>query len=54
VSARGNDLYKAISELGDKLDRLIRNKSRRRVTERRNPSPIELDVELPKTGTDGV
>ncbi|MBD5778216.1 ribosome-associated translation inhibitor RaiA [Pelagicoccus sp. NFK12] len=54
VSARGNDLYKAISELGDKLDRLIRNKSRRRVTQRRNPSPIEFDVELPKTGTDGI
>lgn len=51
VSAQGDDLYKAISDLGDKLDRLIRNASRRRVTRRRNISPVELDADLPKTGT---
>lgn len=50
VSAQGDDLYAAIAELGSKLDRLIRNKSRRRVTERRNASAIDLDADLPKTG----
>ncbi len=50
VSAHGDDLYKAIAELGSKLDRLIRNQSRRRVTERRHPSAIDLDADLPKAG----
>lgn len=51
ASAQGDDLYAAISELGQKLDRLIRNRSRRRVTERHNLSPVDLDADLPKTGT---
>lgn len=51
VSAKGDDLYQAIVELGEKLDRLIRKRSRRRVTERRNVAPIEFDAEIPKTGT---
>lgn len=51
VSAKGDDLYKAIAELSEKLDRLIRKRSRRRVTDRRNVAPVELDAEIPKTGT---
>lgn len=51
VSAKGDDLYKAISALGDKLDRLIRSKSRRRVTGRRHLSAIELDADLPKVSS---
>lgn len=51
VSARGDELYKAIAEMGSKLDRIVRNNSRRRVTERRHPSNIELDADLPKTGS---
>ncbi|MBK1879794.1 ribosome hibernation-promoting factor, HPF/YfiA family [Pelagicoccus mobilis] len=51
VSAKADDLYKAIAELSEKLDRLIRKRSRRRVTERRNLGPVELDADLPKTGT---
>ncbi len=54
VTAQGDDLYAAIAELGAKLDRLIRNKSRRRVTERRHPAAIDLDAELPKTGTNDL
>ncbi|MDQ8186936.1 HPF/RaiA family ribosome-associated protein [Pelagicoccus sp. SDUM812002] len=54
VTAQGDDLYKAISDLGDKLDRIIRNKSRRRVTERRHLSSIDLDADLPKTGTNDL
>lgn len=53
VTAQGDDLYKAISDLGEKLDRLVRNRSRRRVTKRRRLSATDLDVALPKTGTDG-
>lgn len=53
VTAQGDDLYRVISDLGEKLDRLIRNQSRRRVTERRHPSEIELDADLPKTGASG-
>lgn len=54
VSVQGDDLYKAIAELGEKLDRLIRNRNRRRVTERRNLSPIDLDADLPKAGTSEI
>ncbi|EDY81350.1 ribosomal subunit interface protein [Verrucomicrobiia bacterium DG1235] len=54
ASALGDDLYQAIGSLAEKLDRLIRNKSRRRVTQRRNLSPIELDADVPKTGTNDV
>ncbi len=54
VSAKGDDLYKAISDLGEKLDRIIRKSSRRRVTERRHPSAIELDADLPKAGPSEV
>jgi len=49
VSAKGDDLYQAIAELSEKLDRLIRKRSRRRVTDRRNVAPVELDAEIPKT-----
>ena len=52
VSAKGDDLYAAIAELSEKLDRLIRKRSRRRVTERRNVAPVELDAEISKTGSD--
>lgn len=51
ASAQGDDLYLAIAGLGEKLDRLIRNKSRRRVTERRHLAPIDLEADVPKTGT---
>lgn len=49
VSAKGDDLYAAIAELSEKLDRLVRKRSRRRVTDRRNIAPVELDAEIPKT-----
>lgn len=50
ATAKGDDLYAVIADLGEKLDRLIRRSSRRRVTERRHPKGIELDVGLPKAG----
>lgn len=50
VTVRKDDLYRAISVLGEKLDRLIRKGSRRRVTARRHLAAIELEAALPKVG----
>lgn len=49
ASAKGDDVYAVIADLEQKLDRLIRRKSRRRVTDRRHPKRIELDSDIPKT-----
>lgn len=51
VTAKGDDLYQAIAELSEKLDRWVRKRSRRRVTDRRNVSPVELDSDIPKAGS---
>lgn len=51
VSNCGYDLYQVIAELGEKLDRLIRQRRRRRVSERRHPAAIDLECAIPKTGT---
>jgi len=50
ASASGDDLYKAIRSMGEKLDRLVRRLSRKRVRSRRHAKPIELAAELPKAG----
>lgn len=46
VTVTGDDLYKAIGELGEKLDRLIRNRNRRRVTYRRRAKAAQLDAAM--------
>jgi len=51
VSAKADDLYKAIADLSEKLDRLIRKRSRRRVTDRRHVAPVDLKADIPKTAS---
>lgn len=51
ASASSDDLYKSIADLSVKLDRLIRRRSRKRVTRRRKLSPVELVADLPKAAS---
>ncbi len=49
VSEATHDLHKSIDNAVDKLDRMIRRRSRMKKVKRNHPHGIELPSELPKT-----
>jgi len=49
VNESANNLYKAIDDLTDKLDRMLRRRSRLRVLKRKQPHQIDIPSEIPKT-----
>lgn len=49
VSETTEDLYKSIDQMVDKLDRMLRQRSRQVRTKRKHPHEIELPAEIPKT-----
>lgn len=48
VSESGEDLYKAIDDVVDKLDRKIRRRSRLRVLKRKKAQDVDIPANLPK------
>lgn len=48
VSAESDDLYKSIDLLINKLDRMIRRRSRLRKVKRKNPHDVEIPALIPK------
>ncbi len=51
VKEASNDLYKSIDLLVDKLDRMLRRRSRLRKVKRMHPHDIDIPAEIPKTQT---
>ncbi len=51
VSERTDDLYTAIGQLSQKLDRKLRRYNRRRETDRKNIQPVDLGTDIPKAMT---
>jgi len=48
ASAGTGDLYKSIDLLVEKLDRMLRRRSRMRKTKRNHPHDVEIPSEIPK------
>ena len=48
AAAEADDLYKAIDEMVDKLDRMLRRRSRLRRVKRKVPHSVEIPAEIPK------
>ena len=48
VSVASNDLYKSIDEMVDKLDRMIRRRSRLTRVKRKTVRTVDIPAELPK------
>jgi len=51
--AESEDLYKSVDLLVQKLDRLLRRRSRLHRTKRKETGPVDIPAELPKVGTSG-
>jgi len=49
ASAGTDDLYKSIDLLVEKLDRMLRRRSRIRKTKRNHPHDVDIPAEIPKT-----
>ena len=47
-SVTSDDLYKSIDLLENKLDRMLRRRSRLRVLKRKKPHPVEIPASIPK------
>jgi putative sigma-54 modulation protein len=48
ADAASDDLYKSIDQLENKLDRMLRRRSRMRVVKRKHPHGVEIPAEIPK------
>ena len=51
ANVSSDDLYKAIDLLENKLDRMLRRRSRLRVMKRKQPHEVEIPAEIPKART---
>lgn len=51
ADAASDDLYKSIDQLENKLDRMVRRRSRLRVAKRKRPHDVEIPAEIPKAQT---
>lgn len=50
VTETTDNLYKSIDQMVDKLDRLLRQRSRKMISKRHHPHDIEIPAKLPKIG----
>lgn len=50
ASVASDDLYKSIDLLVNKLDRMLRRRSRLRVLKRKQPHAVDIPAEIPKAG----
>ena len=48
ADAASDDLYKSIDQLENKLDRMLRRRSRLRVLKRKQPHDVEIPADIPK------
>lgn len=48
ASVATDDCLKSLDQLVDKLDRMIRRRSRLRISKRRHPHKVEIPADLPK------
>ncbi len=48
AAVASDDCLKSLDQLVDKLDRMIRRRSRLRISKRRHPHAVEIPAELPK------
>ncbi|MEX0330371.1 MAG: ribosome-associated translation inhibitor RaiA [Puniceicoccaceae bacterium] len=48
ADAASEDLYKSIDQLENKLDRMLRRRSRLRVLKRKQPHDVEIPADIPK------
>jgi putative sigma-54 modulation protein len=48
ADAASDDLYKSIDQLENKLDRMLRRRSRLRVLKRKQPHDVEIPAAIPK------
>lgn len=51
ADAASDDLYKSIDQLENKLDRMLRRRSRLRVLKRKQPHDVEIPASIPKAQT---
>jgi len=51
VTVESEDLYKSIDDMVEKLDRMLRRKSRLSRVKRKNTHDVEIPAELPKVAT---
>jgi len=49
ASEAGEEMYKVIDLMVEKLDRMLRNRSRHIRAKRAHPHPVELSASIPKT-----
>ena len=49
VAVASEDLYKSIDLLMEKLDRMLRRRSRLRISKRNHPHEVDIPSKLPKT-----
>lgn len=51
ATTEGTDAYNVMDDLVEKLDELLRRRHGQRKDKRNHPHEVELDADLPKTGT---
>ncbi len=51
ADAASDDLYKSIDQLENKLDRMLRRRSRMRIAKRKHTHDVEIPAEIPKAQT---